>query len=115
MYGLVQTVSTLKYCSTFEIVFVHFREDFENKFQLCLVSTYTTKAESVYANVCVCKMIMHKNQYFALHPSLLKVLSLFTTPPPLFLRQAPREYLTISAQIQMLCLSPDLEITIFME
>ena len=34
--GLAQNVSMLKYCSTLKIVFVHFREDFENlTLELC--------------------------------------------------------------------------------
>ena len=30
VYGLAKNVSTLKYCLTLEIVFIHFREDFVN-------------------------------------------------------------------------------------
>ena len=30
VYGLAQNVSTLKYSSTLKIIFVHFREDFDN-------------------------------------------------------------------------------------
>ena len=40
LYGLAQNVSTLKYCSTLEMVFVHFREDFENLIlELCFFTT----------------------------------------------------------------------------
>ena len=40
LYGLAQNVSMLKYCSTLEIVFVHFREDFENFIlELCFFTT----------------------------------------------------------------------------
>ena len=43
VYGLAQNVSTMNYCSTFEIVFVHFREDFKNLIlELCFFTTKYT-------------------------------------------------------------------------
>ena len=40
VYGFAQNVSTMKYCSTLEIVCVHFREDFENFIhELCFFTT----------------------------------------------------------------------------
>ena len=40
VYGLVQNVSTLKYCSPLEICFLHFREDLENFIvELCFFTT----------------------------------------------------------------------------
>ena len=46
--GLAQNVSTLKYCSTLEIVFVHFREDFEN-FSIFTVPVDLAKNQSLWS------------------------------------------------------------------
>ena len=76
VFGLAQNMSTLKYCSTLEIVFVHFREDFENLilelgFFTCQYALYLLEVHSIKPKPLIQKQNLHRQVNFSCESLLM--------------------------------------------